>query len=188
MGAILSQLKQYAKQRRLTPLLGSKPLKFQILYYFQSPCPNFVSIMALSNLSVMILLLISQILRKSLELIKNLLPFGIQMELSSLMHWNFSVDQSYSLIPNLKIKSDVILIFIVGPFLNFIIVLFDLFDFNELNSLSIVDLQFMVYFCLTSTFKLYNIKQELNEEAISSFLSDSFSEDNRINISQLVKY
>ena len=66
--------------------------------------------------------------------------------------------------------------------------MFDLFDFNELNSLSVVDLEFMLYSCLNSTFKIYGIKQELSEDAINAFLNESFIEDSRINISQLVKY
>lgn len=32
-----------------------------------------------------------------------------------------------------------------------ILVLFDLFDFNELDSLALVDIEFMIYSCLSAT-------------------------------------
>ena len=35
--------------------------------------------------------------------------------------------------------------------------LFDLFDFNELESLSLVDIEFMVYTCVSATYKIYSI-------------------------------
>lgn len=67
------------------------------------------------------------------------------------------------------------------------IVIFDLFDFNELNNLSFVDIEFMINSCLNSTFKIYNIKQDLNGEIINSFLKETFNEEDRVNISQLIK-
>jgi len=160
MGAILSQLKQYAKQRRLTPLLGISLSKLREYHgSFKSICDDFT--LDLSDFEEI---------------------FGVDKE--SFAIWD---TDGTELIDALELFSGLV-IFSDSKFEDKIRFLFDLFDFNELNSLSIVDLQFMLYFCLTSTFKLYNIKQELNEEAISLFLSDSFSEDNRINISQLVKY
>lgn len=45
----------------------------------------------------------------------------------------------------------------------FNLVLFDLFDFNELNSLALIDIAFMIECCLNSTFKIYNIKTEVND-------------------------
>ena len=67
------------------------------------------------------------------------------------------------------------------------IVIFDLFDFNELNNLSFVEIEFMINSCLNSTFKLYNIKQDLNGDIINAFLKESFNEEDRVNISQLIK-
>lgn len=67
------------------------------------------------------------------------------------------------------------------------LVIFDLFDFNELNNLSFVEIEFLLNSCLKSTFKLYNIKQELSEDIIKAFLKESFNEEDRINISQLIK-
>lgn len=49
--------------------------------------------------------------------------------------------------------------------------LFDLFDFNELNSLSIIDLEFMIISCGNATYKLYGVEAEMNEEEVSQFLT-----------------
>lgn len=70
---------------------------------------------------------------------------------------------------------------------NPILVLFDLFDFNELNSLSLIDVEFMLNCCISSTFKIYGISTEVNQDELSKFVSDTFADDSRINISQLIK-
>jgi len=67
------------------------------------------------------------------------------------------------------------------------LVLFDIFDFNELYSISVIDLEFMIHSCLSSTFKIYSIGEEINEEEISEFVMETFIEDTRLNISQLLK-
>lgn len=75
--------------------------------------------------------------------------------------------------------------------------LFDLFDFNELNSLSLViiilnecvtfviqiDLEFLLLSCANASYKILQIAAEINEEEITEFLQNYFSEDTRINIS-----
>ncbi|CAD8183513.1 unnamed protein product [Paramecium pentaurelia] len=66
--------------------------------------------------------------------------------------------------------------------------LFDLFDFNELNSLSLIDLDFMLLSCANATFKIMQINNEVNEEEISDFLSNFFSDNQRVNISQFLKW
>lgn len=66
-------------------------------------------------------------------------------------------------------------------------VLFDLFDFNELNSLSMIDVEFMLNCCISSTYKIHSITTELNEEELAKFVKDNFEDDSRINISQLIK-
>lgn len=67
-------------------------------------------------------------------------------------------------------------------------VLFDLFDFNELNSLSLVDLEFTFISCCNATYKIYSLNAEVNEEEISKFLNNYFTDESRINISQMLKY
>ena len=46
-------------------------------------------------------------------------------------------------------------------------VLFDLYDFNELNSLSLIDLEFLIISCCDSIFKIYHIDAEVMEEEVS---------------------
>ena len=66
--------------------------------------------------------------------------------------------------------------------------MFDLYDFNELNSLSFIDLEFMFISVCNSTYKIFLLNASANEEEISKFLNSHFSEDARINISQMLKY
>lgn len=67
--------------------------------------------------------------------------------------------------------------------------LFDIFDFNELNSLSIIDLEFMMISCCNATFKIIGlVESEVNEEDITEFLSKHFNDDSRVNISQMLKW
>lgn len=54
--------------------------------------------------------------------------------------------------------------------------LFDLFDFNELNSLSLIDLEFMIISCANATFKILQITAEVNDEEITEFLNNFFAE------------
>ena len=68
------------------------------------------------------------------------------------------------------------------------LVLFDLFDFNELNSLSLVDLEFMLISCCNAIFKILGYRDVINEEEICEFLSNYYNDDSRINISQMLKY
>lgn len=42
--------------------------------------------------------------------------------------------------------------------------LFDIFDFNELNSLSIIDIEFMLISCCNATFKIFSMQSDINEE------------------------
>ena len=41
--------------------------------------------------------------------------------------------------------------------------------------------------CQSSTFKIFSISTEVNQEEISKFVRESFADDSRINISQLIK-
>ena len=47
------------------------------------------------------------------------------------------------------------------------LVLFDLFDFNELSSLAIIDIEFMINCCLNSTFKMYQINTDVDDGEIN---------------------
>ena len=52
--------------------------------------------------------------------------------------------------------------------------LFDIFDFNELNSLSIIDLEFLLISGANATFKIFTIDAEINEVEVSDFLKNYF--------------
>ncbi|KAM3147311.1 hypothetical protein pb186bvf_000562 [Paramecium bursaria] len=65
--------------------------------------------------------------------------------------------------------------------------LFDLFDFNELESLSPTDIEFMVYCCMSATFKIYSISSEINNEELNNFGVKNFGVDNRLTVVELIK-
>ncbi|EGR29518.1 PH domain protein [Ichthyophthirius multifiliis] len=81
-----------------------------------------------------------------------------------------------------------LIIFSDGKFEDKLRFLFDIFDFNELNSLSIIDLEFMMISCCNAAFKMYGVDSEVNEEEISDFLGKHFNDDSRVNISQMLKW
>jgi hypothetical protein len=81
---------------------------------------------------------------------------------SSFVVWD--VDKN-GLIDALELFSGLIL-FSDSKFEDKIRFLFDVLDLNELNSLAPIDLEFMIYSCLSSTFKIFGIKQEVNVEEI----------------------
>lgn len=69
-----------------------------------------------------------------------------------------------------------------------ILVLFDLFDFNELESLSPTDIEFMIYCCMSATFKIYSISSEINNEELTVFATKYFEKENRLTVVELIKY
>lgn len=75
----------------------------------------------------------------------------------------------------------------VGYVLIFL-VLFELFDFNEMNSLSMYEIEYMIHCLLVSCFKMFGIGKKLNQEELSLFTDNYFFQDARINISQLTKW
>ena len=66
--------------------------------------------------------------------------------------------------------------------------LFDLYDFNELNSLSNIDIEFMIVAAQTSCYKIFLIEGEVNEQETEIYVSEFFSEDKRVNVSQFLKW
>jgi len=63
-----------------------------------------------------------------------------------------------------------------------ILVLFDLFDFNELNSLALINIEFMISSCLKSTFKIHKIVSEFDDLKIREIIFENFKDEKRINI------
>lgn len=57
-----------------------------------------------------------------------------------------------------------------------------------MNSLSVYDIEYMLYCCIVSSFKIYSISSPLDQSELSRFIQDNFYDDARINISQLIKW
>jgi hypothetical protein len=66
-------------------------------------------------------------------------------------------------------------------------VLFELFDFNELNSLSPYDIEHLVQRSLSSSLKIFGVTKKLDQPEVSRLIDSYFFSDARINISQLLK-
>ena len=62
------------------------------------------------------------------------------------------------------------------------VVLFDLFDFNEIQSLSSMDLEFAIQCVLISTSKIFNIGADLNETEITTMVRQAFNDGVRITL------
>lgn len=60
--------------------------------------------------------------------------------------------------------------------------LFDLFDFNEIQSLSVMDLEFALQCIVMSTSKIFGIGQDLNEGEITALVRNSFVDGVRITL------
>ncbi len=55
--------------------------------------------------------------------------------------------------------------------------LFDLFDLNELESLSFIDFEFMLYSSLIATNKIYSINDEIQTDLIQNFIENELNLD-----------
>jgi len=82
------------------------------------------------------------------------------------LKWVYVMMSSVSLINALELFSGLI-IFAESKFEEKVRFLFDLFDFNELNSLWLIELEFLILSCANATFKILSINAEVNEEEIS---------------------
>jgi len=103
------------------------------------------------------------------------------MWVSSTLLSSFAVLQS-SQKQSLRIRLDV-RTFCQITFCDNILVLFDLFDFNMLNSISITDLEFMINSCINSTFKIYTLPiSEVDNVEINNLVNTSFDLEKRITV------
>jgi hypothetical protein len=66
--------------------------------------------------------------------------------------------------------------------------LFDLFDFNAFNSLSITDIEFLVLSCCTATHKILGLKTPINEQIIRDLIAREFVAERRVNISEMMQW
>ena len=67
-------------------------------------------------------------------------------------------------------------------------VIFDLFDFNEIQSLSIMDLEFAIQCVVLSTSKIFGIGQDINEAEITTIVRTAFHDGVRITLPQVLKW
>ena len=96
------------------------------------------------------------------------------------MHSSYLLALSYSLMLRLKTKFAVRMRYSPA-------VLFDLFDFNEIQTVSVMDLEFLLQCCLTSAAKIYDMSEDVNEVEISELVRNSFLEKIRITLPQLLR-
>lgn len=60
--------------------------------------------------------------------------------------------------------------------------LFDLFDFNEIQTLSLMDIEFMMQSVLVCASKLFNVPQDINENELAELVRRNFKEGSRISL------
>ena len=102
------------------------------------------------------LVLILQNMNKYLDPTKQCSKFGIQIVMGIYISIFFILILITRLINALELFSGLI-IFAESKFEEKARFLFDLFDFNELNSLSLIDLEFLLLSCANATFKILQI-------------------------------
>lgn len=64
--------------------------------------------------------------------------------------------------------------------------LFDLFDFNEIQSVSLMDLEFLIQSVLVASSKMFNLGQEISDLEIAQLVRKNFQEGARITLPQLL--
>ena len=67
-------------------------------------------------------------------------------------------------------------------------VLFDLFDLNELESLAAIDIEFMMYSCISATFKIFSMNSEIDSDDIASFVYKHINPESRLTVTTLLQY
>jgi hypothetical protein len=63
--------------------------------------------------------------------------------------------------------------------------LFHLFDFNEVGTLSLTELEFMLDCSMLSIFKIYSVKSDIERDEVSEFICNNFSDDTEISKKRL---
>lgn len=67
------------------------------------------------------------------------------------------------------------------------LVLFDLFDFNEIQSLALLDLEFLLQCVLISTSKIFGVGEDVSDAEISGVVRSAFAEGARVTLTQVLK-
>ncbi len=69
----------------------------------------------------------------------------------------------------------------------FFLVLFDLFDLNELESLAAIDIEFMMYSCISATYKIFSMNSEIDSDDIANFVYKQINSESRLTVTTLLK-
>ena len=64
--------------------------------------------------------------------------------------------------------------------------LFDLFDFNEVQNISLMDLEFMIQSILIATSKIFNLGQDISDQELVELVRRNFQEGSRVSCPQLL--
>lgn len=92
------------------------------------------------------------------------------------------------LIEGLEFFSGLILLSRNMSFSDKVSFLFELFDFNDLKSLAKTDIEFLFISCCTAVQKIYQIKGISDDGFVEDFVKDEFPSEERVNISEMLKW
>ena len=106
------------------------------------------------------------------------------MDESSFRIWD---SENYGLLDAFEIFSGLI-IFAKAPFEDKLRFLFEIFDMNETGIMDLTELEFLLNTSVFSLFKIKNIKEEVDEDEISSFVEKNFVNDTKLDFSLFFKW
>lgn len=66
--------------------------------------------------------------------------------------------------------------------------LFDLFDFNEVQTISLLELEFMIQNCLMATSKIYGLGLDIPDAEIQKLVLMDFQEGSRVSLAELLQW
>lgn len=66
--------------------------------------------------------------------------------------------------------------------------LFDLFDFNEIQTVSLMDLEFCVQCVLVSTGKIFGVAEDVSDMDVTNMMRTAFPEGGRITLNQVMRW
>ena len=68
------------------------------------------------------------------------------------------------------------------------VVIFDLFDFNQIQTISVIDLEFCIQCVLVSTSKIFDFGGDIQDTEITAFVRTSFQDGVRLTLPQVLKW
>lgn len=67
------------------------------------------------------------------------------------------------------------------------LVLFDMFDFNEVDYLELIEVEFMIFCVCSASFKIFTISNEISSDEIEDFAEGLFQDATKITVADLIK-